>query len=501
MRSFVKILVPVAVVALSSFAVMAQPATTDERPIVVGQTFLTSGLDPAEGNAGWSLTSHGVTENLFMVNRTGEVAPVLAESAERQKDNEWTVRLRAGRSFSDGSPVTAQSVAEGLNRTIKVNPASRASAGRLTFEAIDDLTLAVTTEQPTPILPSMLAEWPFAVYKPGADDVGHLFTGAYVPVALEPGGRLELKPNPYFPANEARQSVTLIRVSDGQALALGLRSGELDLAFNLPVETLSMLRADDQLTVKSFPVAYQYMMWLNTTRPTLSEKPVRKAIAIAIDRAEIARALRSGQPSSSLWAATFPFGGEGAPTANRGEAREMLDEAGWLEGSDGIREKDGERLTLSLWAYPQRPDLVTMQPVIKQALAEIGIAIETRVTENASALASDGDFDLLLWAQHTAPAADPAFFPSLFLASNAPNNYSGWSDDRVDERLKTLSQTPDPEARVEIAREIDKLVAESAPVVMLMTPEWHVGLSEHLSGYEPWGSDYFIVRPDMGLRP
>lgn len=466
-------------------------------PVVVGQLFLTPGLDPAEGNAGWALTSHGVTETLFTVDRAGQVVPNLAASAEKQPDGAWRVRLAPGRRFSDGAPVDAAAVAAGLARSVEKNPAARGTAGRLAFEVLDALTLKVATERPTPVLASVLAEWPFAVYRPGGDLVA---TGAYRPTAFRPGGRLDLAPNPHHPAGPDRPGATILRFGDGGALALALRSGEVDLAFNLPVESLAALRADPGLAVKSFPVAYQYMVWANARRPALVDARVRRALALAVERADLVRAVRAGRPSASLWAADYPFGDRAAPAADRAEARRLLDEAGWRPGPDGVRTKDGARLALALWAYPQRADLVTMQPVLRAALGEIGVAVETRVAENAQALARDGQFDLLLWAQHTAPAGDPAFFPSLFLASGAPGNYAGWSNATLDGLVRELANADAPERRAALARAIDARVREEAPVTMLMTPEWHVGLSRRVAGYEPWGSDYFVVRADLGSR-
>ncbi|MFN8720012.1 MAG: hypothetical protein ACK5YI_04235, partial [Rhodospirillales bacterium] len=67
-----------AVVAVTSVAASAQPAE-----IVVGKTFITAGDDPARGSNGWALVSHGVAEQLFMVDETGRVTPRLAAGAER----------------------------------------------------------------------------------------------------------------------------------------------------------------------------------------------------------------------------------------------------------------------------------------------------------------------------------------------------------------------------------------------------------------------------------
>lgn len=485
---------------LAGMAGLALPASLARAqagpPLNVGLTFLTSGLDPSDGNAGWALVSHGVAEQLFTVDRAGRIVPQLAESAARDGPSSWTVRLASGRRFQDGTPVTAADVAAGLNRSVEANAATRASAGRLAFTAVDTTTLRVATERSTPVLPSILAEWAFAVAKPGASEP--VFTGPYRPRRFTSGARLELAPSEHHPS-APRVGVDIRRFQDGQALALAFRAGELDLAFNLPVESLAALRGAAGRTVKSFPVAYQYMAFLNTRRPGLADARVRQAIARTLDRAEIARALRAGRPSASLWATPFPFAGTDVPRPDLATASRLLNDVGWPANAEGARSRDGASKVLTVWAYPQRPDLVAMLPVVRAQLGRIGITIETRVTEQPLAHARSGDFDIMLWAQHTAPAGDPGFFPGLFLATGGGNTFTGWSDTAMDGLVRQLAETDAPAARVEIARRIDARVATEAPIIPLVTPEWHVGLSARLAAYEPWGSDYYIVRSDMGL--
>lgn len=473
----------------------APAALAETAPLRIGQTFVAGALDPAEGSAGWALVSHGIAEQLFMVSREGTVEPRLAQGAEQQEDGSWIVTLAEDRLFSDGSPVDAQAVAAGLTRTSERNPAARASAGRLAFEPIDGFRLRVTSEEPTAILPSILAEWAFPVYR--ETGAGLVFTGPYRVTAFEPGAAIALEPNPHHRGAEARAPILLTRIADGQSLALALRAGELDLAFNLPVETLGLVSADPSLTVRSFPVAYQYMMWMDTREGPLADVRVRRAIDNALSREDLVRAIRAGVPATGAFAPTFPFAGEEPIGHDIEAARALLDEAGFVPGADGVRARDGERLALSLVAYPQRPDLVTLQPVIRAALAQIGIAVTTRVSEDPNGVATAGDFDLLLWAQHTAPAGDPAHFLSLFFETGAARNYTGFSSEAYDALIAELRTTHDPDARVALARKAQALIAEEAPVAFLVTPEWHVGLSARLAGYEPWGSDYYVIRPDL----
>lgn len=486
-----------ALLAAALAASIAQPAAAERDHLRAGLTFLAGGLDPAEGSAGWALVSHGVAEQLFTVSREGAVVPLLAEKARREGDTVWQVTLTESRFFSDGAPVDAESVAAALNRTGAANPAARASAGRLTATPIDALSLRIETERPTPILPSILAEWAFPIYRETPD--GLVFTGPFAVSGFEAGARMMLTPNPYFPRADERPDVTLIRVADAQALALALRAGEIDFAFNLPVETLPMLRADERLTVRSFPVEYQYMMWMNTRRGALADTRVRQAIDRAISRDDLARAARAGIPATGAFPERFAFAAEVGTEHDADAAASLLDAAGWTLGGDGLRRKDGEALSLTLWAYPQRPDLLTFQPVIRAALEDLGITVAIRVTDAPTDAARGGDFDLFLWAQHTAPAGDPAFFLSLFLGSEGANNFSGWADPAFDAVLERLGAEADPAARAALAREAQAIIAYGAPVAFLLTPEWHVGLSERLADYEPWGSDYYVIRADFGL--
>jgi peptide/nickel transport system substrate-binding protein len=471
------------------------PAVARDR-VVVGQTFLTPGLDPAKGSAGWALVSHGIAENLFTVGRDGRVTPLLAESAHRRDARTWDIALKPGRFFSDGAPVTAAAVADSLNRTGAENPQARASVGRITFAATGDLTLSATGERDAPVLPSVLAEWAFPVYR--LTDAGPIFTGPWAVAGFSADKELKLEPNRHYAGAEARPDVLLRRFADAQSLALAVQSGEVDLGFNLPVEALPQLKRAEGVTVKPFGVGYQYMMWMNTAKPALADVRVRQALDLAVDRDLLAAAVNGGRPATGAFSTDYPFALEEPRPFDRAKAAALLDAAGWrLDGA--VRRKDGKALTLDILAYPQRPDLVTFQPVLKAEFAKLGITVTTRVADNISAATKDGDYDLALWAQHTAPAGDPAFFLNLFLRSGATNNVSRYASPALDAILDRFNATSDAEARVAIAHDAERQIFADAPVAYLLAPVWYVGLSPKLKRYEPWGSDYYILRPDLSV--
>ncbi|MEM8854826.1 MAG: ABC transporter substrate-binding protein [Pseudomonadota bacterium] len=480
---------------LAPMAGMTAAEANDTAPVRVGQSFLAGGLDAANGSTGWALVSHGIAEQLFTVSRDGRVVPQLAAGATLNEDGSWTIVLEEGRRFSDGSPVSAEAVAESLNRTVAQNPIASASAGEIAFEPTGERTLMARTERPTPILPSILAEWAFPIYR--AVGEGFVFTGPFAVEAMVQGSHIDLVPNPHHPNAEHLPAVTLQRLADGQTMALALRAGELDLAFNLPVETLGLVGADPDLAAKTFPVAYQYMMFMNTAHPALADEAVRKAIDLAINREALVQGARAGSVATGAFADIYPFALADPITADPDRAAQLLDDAGWVKGDDGVRRKDGEPLRLQLLAYPQRPDLITFQPIVRAMLGELGIEVTTQVTEEPTATVASGAFDLALWAQHTAPAGDPLMFLALFFETDAPRNYVGWSNETFDEIIASLRTEADTDERIALAHKAQQILMEEAPVSFLVTPEWHVGMSSRLAGYEPWGSDYYVLRSDL----
>lgn len=475
----------------------ALPAISAE-PLRVGATFITSGVDPAKGSNGWALTSHGIGENLFTVDKDGKLVPELAEKAERTGDLTWKITLKADRKFSDGTPVTAKALSAGFERTFANNKAALATGGKLTFSAADDLTLNVSTEKPVALIQALFAEWPLIAYKPAAEEGKAIFTGPYEIADFKADAAIELKPNAYFEGGSKRASVTLKRFAEAQTMALAFQSGELDLAFGLPSEVVARLKADPSLTVKSFAVGYQYFAFLNTLRPALQDQSVRQAIDLAFDRKELAAAINGGTPATGAYAPYFPFAGKEARPSDAAKAAALLDAAGWKKGADGVRVKDGKALKLLAITYPQRPDLVTMLPVAKAQLARIGIALDTQIIDNISEAAAAGNFDIALWAQHTAPSGDPAFFLNSMLRSGASLNYTKYASPEFDAIIDRFATTGDPAKRVEIALDAQAKLFDDVPVSFLVSPIWYVGLSAKLKGYEPWGSDYHVLRADIG---
>jgi peptide/nickel transport system substrate-binding protein len=483
--------------AFLAFAISGAAPAAAQRPVVFGQTFLAESLDPAEGSAGWALQSHGLAETLFTVDRDGRLVPALARSVARDGEG-WIVRLKPGLRFGDGAPLDAAALRDALLRSTRISARARAQTGEIVAEVRGELDLRIATSRPVAAIESVLAEFPLAVYR---EENGRFhYTGAWRVAEYRRGEVLRLEPNPYYREPAARPPVTIRCVADPQTLALGLESGEIDVAFNLAVETLPRLARRPGLSVKSTPVAYQYMAFLNTTRAPFDDERVRRAVDLAVDRAQLVEAVRGGEPATGMYPRFFPFASPDARPTDRAEAARLLDAAGWRVGAGGRRFKDGKPLELVLTAYPQRPDFLTLGPVVKAQLEPLGFAVRVETVEAITPLLQSRRFDMGFWAMHAAPGGDGAYVLEQFLRSGAATGFSGLADPAIDAAIDRLREIDLPEARAAAVRGIEKLVFARTPLVYLMTPVWHVGLSARAADYVPYPSDYYVVRADLRVR-
>jgi peptide/nickel transport system substrate-binding protein len=484
--------------ALAIFACPAPHALAQTATIDIGKPFIAAGVDPTKASNGWALTSHGIGQNLFIVDKRGIVSPWLAAGVERAGEKSWIVRLRPDVKFSDGSAMDAAAVAAALTRSNELNGNARASTGKIAVAVLAPLTFRIDSERAVPNMASVLAEWPLAIYKQAGEDF--VFTGPFMVAAAKPGSAFSLAPNPHYPGADRRPHVRIRLFSDPQSLALALQAGELDLAFGIPAEALSRVAAQPGLSARTITGGYMYLMIMNHARPPLDDARLRRALSLAIDREVLVAAAKAGSPARGLYAARYPFALNQAYRHDPKAAAALLDEAGWKPGAGGIRARDGKRLALTLVAASNWPDLMVYLPVIKSQLAKIGVELAPKLVESFLPVANAGDFDLLFRVTHTAPAGDPAFFANDGLRTAGTRNFGKYRGADLDAVLARMEGETDMARRVASARELQQIVNRDLPVAPIAEVPFHVGLSRKLADYDIWGADYYIVRDDMFVK-
>ncbi|WP_339059126.1 ABC transporter substrate-binding protein [Fusobacterium animalis] len=471
-----------------------EKVVTEDKPIVIGQTFVVGAIEPTVGGTPWSLTTHGLSETVFSVDRNGNLVSRYVEDVERTDKLNWVLKLKKGVKFSDGTEVNAEALAWAMNTVMEENPLSNATAGKVKFEKIDDYTVNVTVERETQNLKSLLAEWTNIIFKKG--DKGYIFTGPYIIKNLEPEVSLTLEPNQYYENSEKRGEVIIKAISDMASMKLAFESGELDMAFGITPEIAGELKNEGKI-VETIDAGYQYFGVLNTATGIMSDKSVREAINLGLDREDYIKALKGGRVANGLFAQYFSFAGDVKLEYNLEKANSILEEDGWKLNKDGLREKDGKILSINILTYNSRPDLKIIMQVMLSQLKKMGIEAKTSIVDNIDVEAKKKEFDLILYAQHTAPTGEPTYFLNQFFRTDGSKNMMSYSSKEVDELLDKMGTLPFGDELIKTAKQIQEVIYKDLPVLYLVDPEWNVALSERLKDYKPYCGDYYIVNSEL----
>ncbi|MDO5734642.1 MAG: ABC transporter substrate-binding protein [Eubacteriales bacterium] len=469
----------------------------DAKAIIVGQTWVTGSLDPTDGGNPWGLTSHGITEAVFMQNQNGELESRFVKSFEQVSDLEWELILNEDVYFSDGSLVDAKAFCEALNTVSEKNLFSDATAGKMEFSPEDEFRVLVKTERKTSALDSVLAEWTNVIFKE-AEAGEYIFTGPYLVKNLDPGVQVELVPNQYYPNAERRGEIIIKAFKDVSAMKLAFQSGEIDMAFTVTPEVAKMLQ-DEGLTVKAIDAGYQYFGLCNL-EGGLKDKALREAISLGIRRADYLEVLQGGKLPTGIFASYNPFAGKVEVEEDLEKAKAILDEAGYVLNDNGLREKDGEVVKLLLVTYPSRPDLSLIMKLMVTQLKELGLEAETKIVENIDSELAEGNFDLALYAQHTSPTGNPLFFFSQFVQGQGSKNVMHYENEKLDQLLDRMAELPLGPETNELSAEVQQIIYEDLPLIYLVDPLWHVAVSERLADYTPYCGDYYIINDQLFVK-
>jgi peptide/nickel transport system substrate-binding protein len=252
---------------------------------------------------------------------------------------------------------------------------------------------------------------------------------------------------------------------------------------NAPDELLDVGDDLEGIQIYRNPALFNEHLDVNCEDPILSERVVRRAIAVAIDRQEISEKIYNGVwiPAWSDEHPDSPYHSDYGKRMLRhdpAEARRLLAAAGWRDNDgDGIRERDGERLELEITSTAGRTSRERTEIVLQKQLAGIGIDLKIRNHHPTVLFASwddrgilkRGEFDLALYAFLTPP--DPSTkegsYSSDFLPPQGQNN-SRFRHDEITSLLSAGSATVGFDERKKIYDKVARILAEEVPVIPLL---------------------------------
>lgn len=502
-------LVPVGVSL--AFAEEGRPGGT----LVIASSQVPRHLNPAvQSGIATAVPGTQIFASLLRYDGEWNPHPYLAKDWKVAEDGlSVTLHLVEGAKFHDGAPITSDDVKFSIE-TVKANhPFQTMFAPVSAVETPDAGTVVIKLSQPHPALLLALSSAlcpiiPKHVYGDGQDVKTHPANSAPVgsgPFKLEefkPGEQITLVKNPdFFIAGRPYLDKIVIRIiKDPNALLIAMENGEADMyPFMAGSQEIRRLEKVDRLAItdKGY-AAVGPINWLafNTVKAPLNDVKVRQAIAYAIDRTFITKALHRGvsKPQRSPIVESSPFFNPDIPAydVDLDKANALLDEAGHKAGADGIRFK----LTADFIPGPAEQQQ-SIAEYLKSQLKKVGIDVEVRAAPDFPTWAkrvSTGDFDMTMdvvfnWG-------DPVIgVHRTYLSSNIKpgviwSNTQGYSNPKVDELLAKAAVEIDPAKRKAFYDEFQMIVGEDLPIYWINTTPYHTASDKRLGNVPEsiWGT-------------
>lgn len=481
--------------------------------LTIGRASEQSSIDPQFSRTGNNqMTSTMFFDRLVSFDENLQISPGLAESWENEDENTWILHLRPGVTFHDGSAFTAQDVIYSLERADEV-PNSPAPYTDMVssldkMEALDDLTVKITTNVPNPALMEDVGRV-FIVSKAATEGKSSedfsapetaVGTGPYVLGEWKPGETLTLTANEnYWGEKPEFKDVEIRYISNDAARMAALLSGAVDVIDAVPPQDVQRLEDTDGVHGFSTPsgrVIYLGLSMRSDQAPgvtdlngkPLEENPfkdarVRKAISLMIDRQLIVDRILggSGVPAGQL--VPEALGGYNpdvpADTADVEKARQLLTEAGYPDGFGITIYSSNDR-------FPGDADLAQ---ALGQMLSRGGLkvnGVEALPYSVYSKDATAGKYGAFVFSLGSStPTSGPNLQSLLHSydeeAGKGAFNRVRFSSPEFDAALDEALQEFDTEARLAKLRDATALVFEEQPVVPLYWQKVHWGLKDGLA--------------------
>ncbi|MER5855058.1 ABC transporter substrate-binding protein [Streptomyces sp900105245] len=427
--------------------------------------------------------------------KTGKIVPWLAKSWDISSDTTtFTFHLRSGVTFSDGSKLTAQVVKDNFDAVPKLGALGTLAEGYLSgvksTTVVDPLTVKVTFSQPNAQFlqatsthslgiesSTSVKKTPQQKCSDGVIGSGPFVLKQYVQnqsITLAKRTGYAWGSSLWSKKGEAYLDKLVFKVVPEAGVRAGsLQSGQVDAVSSVGKANEAALKGAQVTLRRRANPGVVFGLGLNNSRPLFKDAKVRQAILYAIDRQQIADTVfpTGTQPATSVLAHTTPDYTDLASglTFDAAKAKSLLEGAGWRTGSDGIRAKDGKKLSLTIKWFP---NAATNQPaleLIQQQLKAVGVEVvlkQLQITQFAPTLQS-GDYDAV-WGNVT--RADPDILRSSFSTRLA--NFYRLPASSLDSALSEQAATVEAAKRRQLVTQAQRLIVQNAryvPVVELQT--------------------------------
>lgn len=440
-----------------------------------------------------------VTDKLVYVDAEGDVSPWVAESWEHNEDvTQFTLHLKDGVTFSDGTPLDAEAVVANLDLWARgdaergINPIGLFPKTYASAQALDDLTVQVDFDAPTlgfiPTLgyhgsilisPESLA----GSAEEQADLSNDIGSGPFVVESWTEGDEVVLtKREDYDWGPEVLDhegpayldSITYKVVAEPSVRTAAVQSGQAQVAYNPSPQELEFYGEQGFTVAAPRYLGFVNGYALNTQVAPFDDVRVRQALQVGIDRDEILSTVYTDDwlPAESFIQSNVPGATDHGEALEHDPdaAAELLDDAGWVEGPDGVRTKDGETLALTLYPNPYLATSQAVDELVAQQLGALGFDVDIQA------------FDVITYGERvsfanpTVPAyevtrsfIDAGTVAGILTDANAGENWFnvGQTDATLSELAQGISTATTTEERDPVLDELQGYVLEQGYFVPL----------------------------------
>ncbi|MBK5430100.1 ABC transporter substrate-binding protein [Bacillus sp. TH25] len=459
--------------------------------------------------------------SLVSTDKQGKPTPELAEKWDVSSDQlTYTFHLRKDLKFSDGSPLTADDVAFTLTllhdkayegeidiSQYAVKGGKEYKEGKATsiegIQVVDPQTIKIMTEKVnsqtlTALGGPVLSKAYYGKdYKQNTslDYLKELYgkpiaAGPYKFEKYIPGQEVRFVANENYYAGKPKIPNFIYKITAGDTKLQLFQTGEVDYTgLGTGDEILEQAKGLQFANIQIETAASFNYIYMNNNKPYLKDKKVRQALIYGLDRKKYVDTALKGygtvanvpiHPTS--WAYTEE--GVNKYEYDKEKAKKLLDEAGWKAGSDGIREKDGQKLKLSYFGPSSAKDSDLLIPIAKENYKEIGVEFNPEFMDFNTMLSkvNKGDYDLA--SVSTPITSDPSETAGEYL-SGVNEKSLGYKNAKVDELIKKGIETVDIEKRKPIYKELYKELSDDPPVILLNYRRTITGYNGNIKGIDP----------------
>ena len=465
-----------------------------------------NGLNPHEGYFGWSAVRYGVGETLFKFSDSMEAEPWLATAYEFVDDTHVKITLRDNVTFSSGRKMDGAAVKECLDDLIAVHDRAPKDM-KISNVTAEGNTVTIETSEPCPALINYLCDPYGCIIDMQAGVKGQSIvagTGPYVASDLN-DNEITLHKNENYWNGEPKVDKVIVRCfTDADSLQSALQSGEVNATYGLAYSSYALFE-NANYNISDCFTSRVFFGQANYDSAVMKDDAVRTALAMGIDKAGFVKTLLNGrgQPAKGPFPETMKFGDKTVTTESYDPegAKKLLEDAGWVDSDkDGIREKDGQKLTVRWLTYPSRLELPLLAESAQASLKEIGFDVQVNSTGNFTEIRKDKSaWDVYVSALTTCPTGDPEYFFSATCLSDSSKNYGGYKSEKLDELYGQLHTTFDSDERARLATQMSQTILDDHGYFFASFLQMGIVSQANVKGMVAHPCDYYEITVDLDV--